>query len=191
VDIGWLHILHSRIFPLIIISYISVAFSFYVPRERTVSRARNKPHSVSLLSFSLSLSLSLGLLPSLAILSTGGGKTNTFPQGCVLKKRFQWKSNSHEETMRGMKSSKYHLDSSIIAFPLPVSPIQQNRLVNPFKWLLLHSFRDSYSQCCKNIRHCNFSSLKKHFNDATIIRVRMLFHWNPKTKNTSLHLWRE
>lgn len=48
-DIGRPHVLHSRIFPLII-SYIPIAFSFYVPRDKTVPGVRNKPHFVSLLS---------------------------------------------------------------------------------------------------------------------------------------------
>lgn len=158
-DIGRPHVLHSRIFPLII-SYIPIAFSFYVPQDKTVSRVRNKPHFVSLLSslcFS-SLSLSLHYHRYSDPLSAGGGKRNTFPRGCVLKKRTSnEKAVPMRKPVRGMRSSKYHLDPSIIVpFSSSASSSQQNRLVNPFEWLLsdiffciafpLRLFRDSYSQ---------------------------------------------
>lgn len=154
VDIG--RYIVCTAFPYISSHYcIPVAFSFYVPRERTVSRACNKPHSVSLLS---SLSLSLALLPSLwRSTICRERKTNTFPRGCVLKKRASnEKAAPMRKLVRGMRSSKYHLDPSIIVpsslcSASPRHPFRQNRLVNPFEWLSsdifclaspLHSFRD-------------------------------------------------
>lgn len=158
-DIGRPHVLHSRIFPLII-SCIPIAFSFYVPLDKTVSRVRNKPHFVSLLS-SLCFSLFLSRFITIAIAIhclQGGGKRNTFPRGCVLKKRTSnEKAVPMRKPVRGMRSSKYHLDPSIIVpFSSSASSSQQNRLVNSFEWLLsdiffciafpLRLFRDSYSQ---------------------------------------------
>lgn len=92
-------VLHSSIF----FHYYFLYSCFYVSRKGTVSRMRNKPHSVSLLSFSLSLSFCFSRafyyhhysIP----LSAGGGKTNTFPRGCVLKKHASNEKNtSHEKT---------------------------------------------------------------------------------------------
>lgn len=93
----------------------------------------------STLSLCFSLFLSRFITIAIAIhCLQGEGKRNTFPRGCVLKKRT---SNEKAVPVRGMRSSKYHLDPSIIApFSSSASSSQQNRLVNSFEWLLSDIF---------------------------------------------------
>lgn len=108
------HILHFCIFPLIIIFCMPVLFSFCtIFRGKEVSRARNKLHSISLLSFSCAR---IALLPSLEQSTVYKGREDkyVFAEVRAEEAHFQWKSDFHEKTLREMQSSKYHLDPSII-----------------------------------------------------------------------------
>ena len=107
-------------------------------------------------------------------LSAGGGKTNTFPRGCVLKKHTSnEKNNFHEKTRERNVVIKVSFGSFNYCYlPLRHGSNENASLTHlmsgspPEIFCLassLHSFKNFYSQLRENIKYCNFNFLKKAF----------------------------